>query len=137
MKVVPFRAEHLGGIEGAEQLLGAEQARALERCSSWTALAGEEVLGCAGVVKIWSGRYVAWSYLSPQRSGRYMRQITRAVRAFIEELDARRIELSVVADFEAGHRWAKMLGFTLETPAMPGFGPNGETHAMYVKVKED
>jgi hypothetical protein len=45
-----------------------------------------------------------------------------------------RLELTVRFDFDEGHRWAKMLGFKVETPVMPFYGPEGEPHSMYVRI---
>jgi hypothetical protein len=134
VNVVPFRGEHMERL-GSPGALTAAQVDGLERASSWTALDSEgEVIACAGVVKIWQGRFAAWAVLSP-KSGPHMRRVTKATRAFLETLGAGRVEMTVRAGFEPGHRWAQMLGFTLETLEMPGYGADGATHAMYVRMK--
>jgi RimJ/RimL family protein N-acetyltransferase len=136
MTVVPFLGEHMAQV-GQALALTPGQIAALERGElSWTALddAGD-VIGCAGVVKVWQGRYAAWAALSPERSGSHMRALTKAACAFFETLGAGRVELSVREGFEPGHRWADMLGFTLETAAMPRYGADGATHAMYVRIQ--
>lgn len=136
MTVVPFRVEHYEQLDAvAKPVLTSGEVVALERAPSWTALAGNQVVACAGVVKMWPGRYTAWAFLGDASRG-YMREITKAVRAFLDMLDARRVELSVELGFKQGHQWARMLGFTLETPVMPAYGVGGEPHAMYVKLKE-
>ena len=47
-----------------------------------------------------------------------------------------RVEFTVRADFEKGHRWAKMLGFTVESPLLRAYGPLGEDHVGYVRFNE-
>lgn len=134
MNVVAFRREHLGALSEAPALTAGE-ADGLERALAYTALddAGKPI-GCAGVVRVWEGRYAAWAFFGRESEG-HMRRLTKTARAFLDTLDARRIELSVVKGFKQGHQWAKMLGFTLETPEMPGYGVDGATHAMYVRLK--
>jgi hypothetical protein len=31
-------------------------------------------------------------------------------------------------------KWAKMLGFRVETPLLTMFGPEGESHVSYVRI---
>ncbi len=141
MIVEPFRAEHMDGIEmaGREALIGASfdpaQRRALEGDSSWTALDGDTVLAIAGVVNMWEGRYLTWALIS-RHAGARMRRVTKAVRVYLDALDARRVELTVEVSFKAGHQWARMLGFELETPCMRAYAPDGADHAMYVRARK-
>jgi hypothetical protein len=41
--------------------------------------------------------------------------------------------MQVRADFEMGNRWAKMLGFEVETPLMKNYWPGGIDAVGYVK----
>ena len=43
--------------------------------------------------------------------------------------------MTVLKDFKQGHRWAKILGFELETPTLRAYGPAGEDHAGYVRIR--
>lgn len=136
MIVTPFRAVDLDDLDPVMPVpVSFEQAVALQDQSSWTMRSeAGKVLACAGVVPLWAGRYVAWAYMGRQ-SGRRMLPITTAVRGYLDALNARRVELTVLVNYEAAHRWAKLLGFTLETPCMPEYGPDGSDHAMYVRIK--
>lgn len=135
MIVRQFRATDLDGFDAyAPVMLTAEQANALEKSSSWTVLEGDKPVMMAGVVRLWDGRFQAWAYMG-RYAGPRMRPITKAVLTYLEGLNARRVELSVAVGFAAGHRWAKLLGFELETPRMAGYAPDGADHAMYVRMR--
>lgn len=92
---------------------------------AFTALHGETVLACAGVVEVWAGRALAWALIA-EDAGRHMLGIHRAVSGFLMQAPYRRIEATVDEGFEAGHRWLRLMGFVLETPnGMRGFNPDG------------
>jgi hypothetical protein len=58
--------------------------------------------------------------------------ITKTIRRYLAQVGGR-IELTVRADFEAGQRWVRALGFHIETPRLEAFGPEGEDHIGYVR----
>lgn len=131
--VVPFRRWHYkwlmdrtAGVFMPEPVLAQ-----LEGENSWTGVVENDPLVCAGTVQQWPGRHVAWAYLGDD-TGPHMRWITREVQQNLTRVQGR-IELTVRCDFPAGHRWAEMLGFKVETPRMEGFGPEGEDHTGYVR----
>jgi hypothetical protein len=135
-KIVPFKRWHytwLGpAAEGAEAIpVSAETLALLEGARSWTAMVDGEVIGCGGTIQQWPGRHTAWAYFS-YLSGPHMGWATRAVRRGLAEVQGR-IEFTVRADFEAGHRWARLLGFAVETPRLVAFGPTGEDHVGYTR----
>lgn len=100
---------------------------------SWTALDGDEPICCAGVVEVWEGRAYAWALLS-EYAGPHLLTLTRVIRSRLASLRYRRVEMAVDAGFDAGCRWAKMLGFRLETPApMRGYLPNGRSAWLYAR----
>ena len=106
----------------------------LEKQNSWTLVADMLPVACGGTVQHWPGRHMAWSYLN-KNTGPHMVAITKAVQAKLKPV-AGRIELTVLHGFEPGHRWARILGFQIETPEMPSYGPNGETHTGYVRFNK-
>jgi hypothetical protein len=140
MMVVPFIREHLQRMivqqkqQGMESLVTEEVFAALESGQSYTAIDGDEILACAGVVTLAPGRAGAWAYLS-RDVGNRMVGVTRAVRQFLRMADYRRIEMDVDCEFLAAHRWAKMLGFTLECERRRKFTPDGRDCALYAMVK--
>jgi hypothetical protein len=140
MMVVPFTREHMQTMvlqqrqQGLESLLTEEVLSALESGQSYTAIDGDEVLACAGVLTVAPGRAGAWAYLS-ENVGHRMVGVTRAVKRFLQMAEYRRIEMDVDCEFPAAHRWARMLGFTLECERRRKFTPDGRDCALYAMVK--
>lgn len=139
MRLVPFHAldvellEQTGLPVGGWLRLSEEHLMALEKQRSWTAIDdGGTPKACGGLVEIWPGRYSAWAYLN-EMSAPHMLAVTRYALALMASVKGR-LELTVRCDFDAGHRWARMLGFRVETPVMPFYGPEGEAHTMYVRI---
>ena len=139
MEFVPMKAEHallmndLIGVH-AEANITEEIARNVERAGgAVTALDGDAVLGIAGISEKWAGTGVAWAWLS-RRWKRHARAITNEIITNLEKSEFPRVELAVRVDFPAGHRWAKLLGFRLETPFAPKCGPDGNDYSIYVRT---
>lgn len=138
-QVVPFRRHHLAWLEAAGKAAGgsapamdAATLDFLERSgTSWTGVVDGEPVGCGGTIQQWPGRHIAWTYLG-QAAGPYMLSITRAVRKHLQGVKGR-VELTVRCDFEKGHRWAELLGFSIECPILERYGPEGEPHTSYVR----
>lgn len=94
----------------------------------------EKVLGCAGLVNMWENRAQAWSLLSKD-AGQHFVGIFRAMLSFLNLQDIRRIEATVDAGFEQGHRMMRMLGFKIETPEpMRAYLPDGRDCHLYARV---
>lgn len=142
MRVEAFRPVHLQRIrlQSAQTYFGSEIAKPdyadmLMSGPLFTALEGDEVLACAGVAEVWTGRAVAWALIS-QDAGRHMFGVHRAVSGFLAQAPYRRIEAMVDAGFDAAHRWIRLLGFVCETPnGMRGFNPDGRDSYLYSRVK--
>lgn len=100
--------------------------------NSWTGVVDGDPVVCAGTVQQWPGRHVAWAYLA-QNTGPHMLWITREVKKALARVEGR-VELTVRKDFAAGHKWAALLGFEVETPCLKRFGPDKEDHTGYVRV---
>jgi hypothetical protein len=134
--IVPFRRWHVDWLGTDEPKMDADTLQVLETQNSWTAVVDGEPVACGGTIEQWKGRHNAWTYMSP-RSSRHMMLITRAVLRNLETIKGR-IELTVVRDFEQGHRWARMLGFSIENPPgiLQAFGPLGEDHVGYVRFNK-
>ena len=139
MILKPFRAWHVDWLEQTGLPVGGwtrhspETLLALEQHRSWTAIDENGApIACGGLVEIWPGRYSAWAYLN-EMSAPHMLAVTRYALECLKEVKGR-LELTVRCDFDEGHRWARMLGFHVETPVMPFYGPEGEAHTMYIRV---
>lgn len=113
------------------QEVSTESLRDIERSNSWTILYDGDPVACGAVLMQWPGRHTAWTYLGSV-SAKHMLCVTRLARQLLDSV-AGRIEFTVVRDFQAGHRWAAMLGFSVETPLLRAYGPRGEDHVGYVR----
>ena len=138
LAVVPFKRWHLAWLEASGAAPGGKgivlddlTLEYLERQGSWTIVCGGEPTMCAGFVEQWPGRTIAWAFLN-HKSASHMTYITRRVRDALAKVKGR-IELTVRCDFDAGHRWARLLGFSVETYVMKAYGPEGEDHTSYVR----
>lgn len=137
MNIVPLERDHLKEIS-VQPAQAAEYAHADALASplgmGWAALVDGEPVACAGLVEVWEGRAYAWAILS-DNAGPYMLPLTREIRSKLDAAPFRRIEMAVDADFDAGARWAEMLGFRCETPApMAAYLPNGRAAYLYARV---
>ncbi len=112
-----------------------ELAAALVGPHAFTAHHEGRVLACAGVIEMWPDRAMAWAWISSV-AGPYFAGVHRAVRRFLDVCPFRRVELTVLAGFEPGMRWARMLGFTLETPEpMRAYGVDGCDYYLWARVR--
>lgn len=141
MRVVPFITAHLDNLkvhdymDYANSHMTEQYGELLSSYPSYSYLVNGIVIACGGVVPVSEKRYIAWSLMSSE-TNRHMLGITREVTKFLETFDADRVELQVRADFSAGCRWAKMLGFICETPCpMKKFGDDGMDYYLYARVK--
>lgn len=130
-RVVPFRRWHLDRLNLNMKLSDTELDN-MERQNSYSLIVSDEVVACAGTVQLWPGRHQAWAYMTPE-SGKHMRWITREVLRGIEKIKGR-VEMTVLVGFEAGQRWARMLGFTLEAPVMKAYAPDGTDQSLWARI---
>ena len=140
MNVIPYEPRHLDEMtmqpsqRYLRDFVTPEAAAAVAGFPAYTATHGDDILGCGGVVPVWSGRGVAWSFISA-KAGPHFVAITRAVRKFLDAQPQDRIETTVDIDFADGHRWARMLGFRLEAGRMQKYRPDGGTCSLYARVR--
>lgn len=113
-----------------------EYADALQKAGeAWSGFVSGQCIGCAGLVKVWDGRAMAWAVLSDQ-TGKYMRAITARTAKCIRESEYRRIEAQVATDFVAGHRWVQLLGFQYEARLRKWF-PDGGDVDQYSLIRDE
>ena len=109
--------------------------RALELApNTWTLVSDGTPIVCGGTLEQWPGRHMAWAYLS-KMTAPHMFAATREAYKCVRQVFGR-IEFTVRMDFIHGHRWARMLGFVVETPRLVGYGPQGEDHVGYVLLNK-
>ena len=142
MTITPFKPEHLGQIDlQAEQTLAKkylqneEYARSLAEQEAWTLMRDGRVVACAGFTHVWGNRYQAWAVISATIGAAGMLTLSRAVLRAME-LKTGRVEAYVAEEFEAGRKWAELMGFSLETPQpMRGWLPEGGGAFLYSRIK--
>jgi|TARA_R110000803_G_scaffold49990_4_gene103893 hypothetical protein len=138
-EVVPFKAAHLGAIrlQAAQMYLSEwvsnEQGEALEQAPSYTALEDGVPICAAGVIPIWTGRAMAWSFISDVGPTNFLK-CHRAVKRFLDGCFVQRIEMTVDCNHPEAHRWARLLGFTMEAKRMKAYAPDGHDCALYSRV---
>lgn len=140
-KVYDFEAWHAAELvakhPGAPSTIvtnATDEAKSIEGTGmAWTLIDEDGVQACGGISEQWPGRYQAWMHFAPG-AGRHMFHITREVLRRLNTTPGR-VEMTVVADYDLGHRWAKMLGFEVENPPgiLKGYGLVGEDHVSYVR----
>lgn len=142
MRVARFQPEHLAQIElqEAQGHMSAEIARPgagqmlANGGAAFSGLVGDTVIAIGGVYEVWPGRGVAWALLS-RHAGAHMVAIHRAVHGFLLQCQLPRVEAFVDADFGAGMRWMRALGFELETPApMRKYTPHGRDCYLFSRI---
>lgn len=140
IQIVPFRREHIRNIalqpmqvDMAPIMSEPSYAEALEQHEhSWSAVDGDEVLACGGVIEEWHGVARGWMLISGNLGIRFL-AVHRAVLGFVKNAPYHRIEMSVAKGFDEGCRWAKMLGFEYEGLAR-GYTPDGHDCHKYARV---
>ncbi len=142
VRIVPLEAWHFDAIalQDAQQVLRpmlrtAEYRNDLLRHSIAFSAIDDTVIAIAGVALAWPGREVAWSLLS-NCGPRHFISIHRAVQAFLDRRQTRRIEMSVDADHDNAGRWARLLGFK-EEGLMQAYTPDGRDAVLYARVRDE
>lgn len=134
MKIVSFKPPHLRAVTpqaaqvSVQAYLDAVDVAQLDASGmAFTALLGDEVLGCAGVIELWPGVGQAWAVLSDQA----LACSTTLTRAALRELDRitcersfSRVQATVADGHGAGARWLAFLSFEVEG-LLVNYGPGG------------
>lgn len=131
-----YVAPQSGDIHNKNMYLTPEYAEILAAPDNYalSAWAGSKCVGGAGIIQVNKFRAIAWALVG--RDARpYMRQITAKVKEVIWEHPSQRVEITVDAEFLEGHRWARMLGFTMEAPRMVKHGILGNDETLYARIK--
>ena len=137
-RVTPFMPWHYDWLRASEPAEGATLTidettlGVIAKSNSWTGAVDGAPVICAGTIQHWPGRHMAWAYVA-RGTLKHLSWITERVRENLAGLKGR-IEFTVRADFAPGLRWAKSLGFEVETPLMKSFGPLGENHVGFVRI---
>lgn len=140
---IPFQPGHLGALrlQAAQAYLQplmakAEYGGALAGPDTWSGIVDGRIVGCAGLLPQWPGRSIAWALLTRDLSARHFLRAHHKVLSVLHAAHGggtNRIETSVDAGFDAGHRWARALGFRPEG-LMRCYSPEGRDHVLYACI---
>lgn len=148
MRIVPFIPEHAAALRLREfdELCLAGLGPRLDRAALWrfyhaagpgfTALAGEEVVACGGVVLVRPGEGEGWALTGPsvpRHALSFHRAFVRLLPAVMEECGLARVATLVHEGHAASRRWLRRLGFTEQGP-LPA-APGGETYIHCVRER--
>jgi len=139
IEFVPLTADHIMRLSEpigpyVPSEITEELAEEIALMGGFAGVDGDEVLGVGGVMETWKGTGVAWLWMS-RAWRKYANTVTEYVRDHIKNHPLKRIEVGVLTDFSAGHRWAKKLGLEMETPLARKWGPDGRDYSIYVRIK--
>lgn len=138
---IPYKAEHIKKLKiqvaqaWMEKHLTMEGLRSLEGEWSSTVLRDGVPIVCGGAIPIWEGRAMLWSFVNGDLTPKDFRALHYLVKGFVNDLPFNRIEMYVDCGFDAGHRWARALGFELEADRMRSFQIEGADSALYARVR--
>jgi hypothetical protein len=142
LELVKYKAAHLQDIlthhsqRESAKFVKWEDCVSLERHEhSFSVLKNGKAIACIGLMKYWEGRYEGWAFMIPGNRESFL-FIHNCVKHFLDKTDIRRVEMTVDMGFKQGHRWARLLGFQVECETLKSFGPTGENHRLYVKLRE-
>jgi len=140
---VPFAAEHFRRMklqtaqERFVRYVTDEQLKLLEGPHSFTLMEDAAPLICTGAWQLWHNRAYVWAFVAGDITPYTFGEVHRYARSFLTALPFRRLEMAVDVDFENGHRWAKAMGFWLETPKpMKAFHADGRDAMLYARINE-
>ena len=114
---------------------GPHLARMAAAGSAFTLRNEGKVLCIAGVLRMHAQAGTAWTIMAPGCWG-HMGRIGHMFRDYLDTLDYRRIDMLVRAEFAAGHRWARRLGFTHEA-VLHAWAPDGGDMVMHARIREN
>ena len=147
-EVCPFEAMDLEAFRGTSLTYGtafedwAQEIVALHQRDGhvWTGRWNGAVAAVAGYAEPWPGRACIWIAILddfPQSvNGAVALALTRLGKKLIGQMTHRRIEATVLAGFEAGERWARMLGFKYEG-TLRCYDPMGRDHHLFSIVRSE
>lgn len=139
--LIAFKADHLLAMVNRDTA-GLEDWRfALARESggpAYTAVVGDTLLGCGGVLLPWPGMGLAWLALTAE-AGRYRVWLTRTARRVLADImrayELHRLEAVVRADNTRNRRWIEALGFARENGCARAYTTDRVDGIRYERVR--
>lgn len=146
MMIISFKPHHLKYINLQKGQKDHQQdiddfmdySKDLKTGFAYTLVSSEcEIIGCFGILPKWEGVGYAWTLLGENIESKHFVYIHKQCKRLCElmlKFTYRRIEATVVSDFEEGLRWMPLLGFKKEG-LMKKFDPYGRDHVMFSMVR--
>lgn len=138
--IVPFHVDHVFRMAPQAAQVGSTEAIHLDalrdRAASgraYTLMDADIPVACAGLSPMGEGSAAGWALLSLD-AGKYMLELTRAVKDGLQKAPETTILIEVAVGFEAGERWARMLGFR-KANIEPERREDGLTYQLWVYWK--
>jgi hypothetical protein len=145
LEIIVFEPDHLTrmqprSFEAAEMVLignPLERAAQYLQCGpAFTGKIGNEILACAGLLKLWEGVAEAWVVTTPLVTSKplsFHRAISHSLRELTASMGLWRVQAAIRYDHAVSIRWATKLGLRYEGD-MVGYGPDRSTYQRYAKI---
>ena len=140
--MIPFTAEHLMEFKHREEVdmddLINMAVRVEGKGPAYTGVHNGKIIGCGGIVPLWSGVADGWTVLAkdiPNYKFWFHQTVKRILRDTMEGLHLRRIQVSVRSYSMRNIKWAESLGFHNEG-LMKQFGPDGADHFRFAMIRK-
>lgn len=122
-RLIPFKAEHLFHFVDRDiDVISTLQSGLTKQNGgpSFSAVIDDKIVGCAGIMILWPGVGYAWVAFGKEIEKYpiwYTRMVKAVIRDTVRNYGLHRIEAAVLCGESRNHRWARLLGFTLEQNA--------------------
>lgn len=123
---IDYRAEYEGQDIGP-------MAQALERGHAYSLVKDDRVVMVGGWAPIGDGRFLG-AILFSRDAGKYMTEIVRFWRDFLETFDYNRLEAVSACDLIPAHKFLRLIGFECEAPRMRKFHGDKD-YALFARTK--
>lgn len=102
--------------------------------NSYSLIVNNQCKMCGGLLDHGDGRALAWMLVSNRATASDLIFTTQYARKIIPDFGFRRIEAIVREGFANGFRWARLLGFRLETEnGMSGWFKDGQKGYLFAR----
>lgn len=135
--MIPFRAEHLIGFSNRDTAVREEIRLAIwkeQAGPAYTALAGDTILGCAGVILLHRGVGAIWMTLSEAIAAYtiwFHRTCRRVLADVMRAYSLHRLEANALAENERNQRWLEAMGFRSEGGLAHAYTPDRKDIIRY------
>ena len=143
MYMVPLKGEHAQQIKLTEHeaphtaRFSLAELKQLEGPHAVTVMLDGVPILLMGAWQLWENRAFIYSFYSQDATAERFGELLTYVRAFLDGLPFRRLEMAIDVDFLPGHQWVRSLGFEREAERMRFFHADGRDCSLYSRIKEE